>query len=191
MRKICYWLALGTFSTMMVCAATLQPGPADSNPDVNFTLTFDATGPTFTLATPAGPDILSVRDASNALIGNVIATDQGTPGLIILSVNGGLSEAVAFTFNPATANLVGSNMLIDATGSALTSITDPGLAALIGTSTFTFASAGSQQNPFVFDFTSAALPTSVPEPAVAFSVGIGLLAISALRLRRKTSAHKS
>ena len=185
MRRISYLLVVSAFSTITIFAATLQPGPADASPDVNFTLTFDASGPTFTLATSAGPDILSVRDGSNNLIGNVIATDQGSPGLVILSVNGALTEAVGFTFNPASANLVGSNLLIDATGAALTAITDPGLAALVGTSTFTFASAGSQQNPFTFDFSSAALPATVPEPAVAFSVGIGLIAISALRLRKK------
>jgi hypothetical protein len=184
MKRIFWSLALGVISAFAVSAATLGVGPTDTNPDANFTATIDTTAGTINLATPNGPDELTVSG-----IGNVFVFDQGTPGTVIASLNLGATEAVALTFNTTASSIDGSgNFEVPAIGAAVTGITDPGLAALIGSSNFIFASTGSTTSPFVFDFTLATLPTAttgVPEPAVAFTIGIGLLGISALRLRKR------
>jgi hypothetical protein len=187
MRKILSLLALGVFA-MSMQAGTLLPGTFP-NPDTGFTATFDVSVPSVTLATPGGPDTLFVFDDLSNFLGNVIASDQGTPGQLIVTINGALSEEVALMFNTAGASIDGSgNLIIPVSGVPATTITDPGLAALLGNSTFTFASAGTPQNPFVFDFSSAALPaTATPEPAVSLSIGFGLLAITALRRRKRSS----
>jgi hypothetical protein len=187
MRKILSLLALGVFAISMQ-AGTLLPGTFP-NPDTGFTATFDVTVPSINLATPGGPDTLFVFDDGSNFLGNVIASDQGTPGQLIVTLNGALSEEVALTFNTAGASIDGGgNLIIPVSGAPATTITDPALAALLGNSIFTFASAGSQANPFLFDFSSATLPaTGTPEPAVALSVGFGLLAISALRRRKRSS----
>jgi hypothetical protein len=183
MKRSFLLLALTALSTLAISAGTLVPGPADTNPDTNFTATVDLTLGTITLATPTGPDTLTVFG-----VGNLFATDNGTPGQVILGVNTGLSEEISLTFNTALGQILSGVLVIPATGAAVTSITDPALAALIGSSNFSFASAGSEANPFVFDFTSADLPmTGTPEPAVAFTVGVGLLGISALRLRKRAN----
>ncbi len=184
MKKVLIAFALGALS---IHAATLVPTGFPAA-DAGFTATFNTSGPTLTLATPLGPDTLNVFDDSNAFLGNVIATDNGTPGLLILTVNGGLTEEVALSFNTGLASIDGAgNFVIGATGTPATTITDPALARLIGDSTFIFAPTGSTENPFVFDFSAAVLPAAtVPEPAVAFTVGIGLFALSALRLRKSS-----
>ncbi len=184
MKRIFWSIALGVISAFAISAGTLVPGGTDTNPDANFTATIDTTAGTINLATPNGADQLTVSG-----IGDVLVFDQGTPGQFIASLNLGATEAVGLTFNTTASFIDGSgNFEVPAVGAAITAITDPGLAALIGSSNFVFASTGSTASPFVFDFTSATLPTAtsgVPEPAVAFTVGIGLLGISALRLRKR------
>jgi len=186
MRRIYWSLVLGALSTFAISAATLVPGPTDSNPDTNFTFTINTGLGTLNLATPGAGDMDTLTVSG---VGNFIITDASAPGSFILSLNGGFTEAVGLTFNTAGVTLDGSgNALLSATGAALTSISDPALAALIGASTFTFAPTGSQESPFVFDFVSADLPTTgTPEPAVSLMVGIGLLGISALRLRKRSN----
>jgi hypothetical protein len=181
-------LALGACA-LSIQAATLLPGGSDTSPDVNFTATFDPSVPTINLATPNGNDTLLVLDDLNNPVGNVIVTDTGTPGQFILALDSGtLTQSVVFSFNPATASFDGSgNLIMPATGTPGTTITDASLALLVGNSTFAFAPISSEppNGPFVYDFIGAALPvTSTPEPAVAFTVGIGLLAMSAMRLRK-------
>jgi hypothetical protein len=184
MKRILSSLALCAISAFAVSAATLVPGGADSNPDANFTFTVDTTTGGEFLSTPNGPDQLTVSG-----IGDVFATDNGTPGSVILSLNLGVTQAVVLTFNIPGLSTDGSgNVFIPATGAAGGTITDAALASLIGSSTFEFAPSGSTASPFVFDFTAAALPSStVPEPAVSLMVGIGLLGLSALRLRKRSN----
>jgi len=82
----------------------------------------------------------------------------------------------------------GTNLLIPALGTGLTALTDLGLMDLVGNSVFVFAQ--NATNASQFDFVAAQLPATtsgVPEPAVAFTVGVGLFAISALRFRKRAS----
>lgn len=185
MKRILSALALCAISAFAVSAATLVPGPTDTNPDTNFTFTVDTTLGTQNLATPAGADELTVSG-----IGNVFAFDGGTPGQVILALNTGATEAVVLTFNVAGLTTDGmGDVFIPASGAPGGTVTDAGLQALIGSSTFEFTlNPASTASPFEFDFTGAALPTSgVPEPAVSVMVGLGLLGISALRLRKRTN----
>ena len=184
MKRILSSLALCAISAFAVSAATLVPGPTDTNPDTNFTFTIDTGANTANLATPGGADELTVSG-----IGNVFAFDGGSPGQVILALNTGATEAVVLTFNTGATSFDGSgNAFIPATGAPSGTITDPGLLALIGGSTFEFASTGSTASPFVFDFAAAALPSNaVPEPAVSLMVGMGLLGLSALRLRKRSN----
>ncbi len=183
MRKFFWSLALCAISAFALNAGTLLPGPTDTNPDTNFTFTIDSTLGTENLATPGGADELTVSG-----IGNIFAFDGGTPGQVILGLNTGATEAVVLTFNTgALTTDVAGNVFIPATGAPSGTITDPGLLALVGASTFEFAATASTASPFVFDFTAASLPmpaSGVPEPAVSLMVGLGLLGISTLRLRK-------
>jgi len=158
-------------------ASTLVPGPTDDTPDPNFTAIVDTTAGS-TLQTPNGADILTVSG-----VGNVLLFDQGTPGDFILASTLDETQAVGLTFDLAAGFIDASgNFDVAAIGAALTPVTDAGLAALLGASSFTFAPASSLFNPLEFDFTSATLaaPASTSEPAGAFLVGIGLFAILAM-----------
>jgi hypothetical protein len=185
MKRILWSLALGTISALALSAGALVPGPTDSNPDTNFTFTVNTnTGAEF-LSTPSGPDRLTVSG-----VGDLFATDNGSPGSVILALDLGVTQAVVLNFNIGGLSTDASNnVFIPATGAPGGTITDAGLAALIGNSTFEFAPAGSGGDGiFVFDFTAASLAdNTVPEPAVSLMVGIGLLGISALRLRKRSN----
>jgi len=184
-------LALGAFA-LSVQAATLLPGPTDSSPDINFTATFDPTVPSINLATPGAgdQDTLAVLDDFSNPVGNVIVTDTGTPGQFILALDTATEmQGVLLSFNQTLASFDGSgNLLIPAVGTPATGVTDPALSLVLGNSLFAFAPISSEppNGPFVYDFIGASLPTSVPEPAVSFTVGIGLLGMSALRLRKSS-----
>ncbi len=186
MKRLLALLAVGAFVITMD-AATLVP-TTFPNGDANFTATINTTAGTLNLATPSGPDPLVVFDDLANLVGIVKASDNGVPGQLILAFNSGPTEAILLTFDFTTASFDGSgNLVLNAVGSPVTPITDPALALLQGADVFRFVPTGSQESPFVFAFSSAALPTSVPEPGVALTVGIGLIGLLALRLQKRTN----
>jgi hypothetical protein len=188
-KRILSLLAFGAFAVSMQ-ADTILPGTFPSQ-DPGFTATVDLSLGTLVLATPGGPDLLNVFDAGNNFLVSVFATDLGTPGLTIATLNSAVTQEVAVTFNQAGASLDGAgHLLVPGTGTPLTAITDPGLLGLIGGSTFVFGPSASTANPFVFDFDEALTPnptTSTPEPSTVFTAGIALFAIAALRLKKKTA----
>jgi len=184
MKRILWSLALGAISALALSAGTLLPGPADNNPDANFTFTVNTnTGAQF-LSTPTGPDRLTVSG-----VGDVFASDNSSPGSVILALNLGVSEAAVLTFDiPNLTTDGGGNAFITANGVPGGTVTDAALSSLIGASTFEFSLASNAEGIAIFDFTGASLTdNTVPEPAVSLMVGIGLLGISALRLRKRSN----
>jgi hypothetical protein len=194
MRNLICVLALGTLA-LAAQASTILP-LTFPNADPAFTATVDTGAGTLNLATPFGPDTLAVYDNTPSFVGPVFITDGGTPGNLILSINGGLTEEVALFFDTADAQLVGSNLIIQALGVPVTPVTDPALSLLSGgpwNFSFKFVSpttniaADVAAAPVVFDFSGATF-TAVPEPSMASVMGIGLLALfSAFQLRKKVS----
>jgi hypothetical protein len=188
-KRILSLLALGAFAVSMQ-ADTILPATFPSL-DPGFTATVDFSLGTLVLATPGGPDTLNVFDAGNNFLVSVFATDQGAPGLTIATLDASVTQEVGLTFNQAGASLDSAgHLLVPAIGTPLTAITDAGLLALIGGSTFVFGPTTSSANPFVYDFSEGLTPnptTSTPEPSTVFTVGIALFAIAALRLKKNAA----
>ena len=179
MRITLICLGLGLACVCGLSAATLLP--ATTPPDTNFTAT--ASGLSIG---PTSPEPFVVLDDQNNPLGAVLGATAD--GKTVIDVNGSASEVVALAFNLAGAQVSGTNLLIPAVGAGLTALTDPGLLALVGNSVFVFSQDATTATKF--DFMAATLPeraSGVPEPAVAFTVGLGLLAISALRFRKRAS----
>jgi len=189
LRRILRSLALYAILVFAVSAASLLPGRTDTNHDANLIMYDDtAAGSHFlVLSTPNGADQVTVSG-----IGDVLLFDGATPGQVILALNLRATEAVVLTFRLTGDIDALGNVFVPAVGVAGGAITDAGLAALIGASTFEFAPIGRTAQIFTYDFTSAALSaSSVPEPAVGCTVGLGLLGLSALRLRQRAHIFRS
>lgn len=185
MRITSICLSLGLACAWGLSAGTLLPATAP--PDGNFNATVSA-GPNIVLLIgPISPEPFVVLDDQNNVL-SAVAGVTSPDGQAVIDVNAGSSEAVALAFNMAGAQVSGTNLLIPAVGTGVTPLTDPGLQALVGNSLFVFSQDATKASQF--DFMAAALPATasgVPEPAVAFTVGLGLFAISALRFRKRAS----
>jgi hypothetical protein len=187
MKKVFLCIALGTMlSSLSMQASTLVPA---TSPDPNFTATVTIATGNISLNLAAN-ELMAVLDNSNALIGNVL-TGSLNPTEVLTLDSPGMTELVSLQFagNLGTpgVQLIGNNLFIPAIGSPVTGVTQPQLLALIGNSTFAFSLANLTDTTGTFDFVIAQLPatTGTPEPAVAYTVGLGLFALSALRLRKR------
>jgi hypothetical protein len=186
MKKVFLCLALGTMWSLSMQAGTLLP---QTTPDTNFTATVDLGTGNITINL-ASQETLNVFDDSSTLLGQVRAGSLNPNQVITLDLPG-MSELVALSFagtltSPGVA-LLGTNLFIPAVGSAITPVTQPQMLALLGDSLFGFTFETRTDTSVTFDFAIARLPatTGVPEPAVAYTVGLGLFAVSALRLRKR------
>lgn len=188
MKKVFVCLALGA---MGLCSVPMQAGtllPATS-PDSNFTAVVDIPTGNITINL-AAPEQFSVLDDTSTFLGGVLAQSLNSSTALTLDLPGA-SELVSLTFagNLGTpgVSISGNNLFIPVIGSPLTGVVQPQMVALIGNSTFAFQLASLSDTTGTFDFFVGQLPatTTTPEPAVAYTVGLGIFAISALRLRRR------
>jgi hypothetical protein len=188
MKKVFLCLALGA---MWLCSVSMQAGvllPATS-PDPNFIAVVDIPTGNITINLTV-PEQLSVLDDSSTFLGSVLAQSLSSSTALTLDLPGA-SELVSLTFagNLGTpgVSISGNNLFIPVIGSPLTGLIQPQMLALIGNSTFAFQLASLTDTTGTFDFFVGQLPPSAttPEPAVAYTVGLGILALSALRLRKR------
>lgn len=187
-------LLLAGAGTLSAAAFTAVPGP----PSISLTV-INLGG---TLVSPNIIGSATLIQAGSGL--PVILTDGGTPStpnLVMLGVNGGLTEAISVTFDDTTfsTSLDFLTAFIDGTGLAGGPLTDVALIDLLGLRTYIFGSPTVEDVDFgegvgilqVVTYTLAGVgdntsppPSPVPEPATFVLMGAGLSTVYMWKLRR-------
>lgn len=187
--------AAQTLALIGLSLTTVSAGPITlSSGTLTSVITYDGT---FTLPTAFTINGVAILGIDNTGTGSVnIVTDFGAPApnFTLTSTNAGISEFVTLGFDPLSLSIAPdlSFFSINATGVPGTAITDTGLAALVGTTTwvFGFTAGGPGATDITYSFVSGTANDTlntggnVPEPATAGLVGAGFFLLALARRRR-------
>ena len=149
-------------------------------------LTFDSGFTSVTSLTLNGLATVSVNDGSSTSTVTISDNGAGNPNLFLIGLNGGATQFVTLGFDPLTLFVAPdfTYFTISALGVPITSITDPGLVAITGPTTWTFgylASTGPTDIAYTFFSGTANDVGSVPEPSTLAVTASALVLAGAVR----------
>lgn len=187
--------AAQTLALIGLSLTTASAGPITlSSGSLTSVITYDGT---FTVPTGFTINGVAILGIDNSGTGSVnIVTDFGAPApnFTITATNAGISEFITLGFDPLSLSIAPdlSFFSINATGVPGTPITDSGLAALVGTTSwvFGFTAGGPGATDISYSFISGTANDTlntggnVPEPATAALVGAGFFVLALARRRR-------
>lgn len=177
-------------ATFLAVAFVTQLSAGTITPDAGSifgVLTFDNTFTTVTSLTINGFGTVGVNDSITT--STVILTDGGAPApnFFLTAANTGVSEFLTLGFDPLSLFLAPdlSFFVISASGVPVGAVSDPGLAALTGTTSwvFGFVAGGPGQTDITYAFVSGTAndSSSVPEPTTMVLSGVALAVTGLMR----------